>query len=199
VNTDPEVDLRWYFTDAAAECGVRSAMGPQLERLSAYACTSTDTGGICITGRVNVRSSRAVARPCDAEMQERRLDAARRANAIAARLRQLTPRQQTVLEMQFAYDVQLTGNVSLALACVQPAAIAGHMATRISMNNQRARGRPSKKDGNAATIRLWLAWIHDRAKAGEDGASKLYTSILKTARRELDDARRAYELTEMVA
>jgi hypothetical protein len=187
---DAELDLRWFFSDAPTECGVRSAIGAQLDRLEAYSCTHGGENGLTWTGRMAVRKGKTAARPCDADMPEERLDAARRANAIAARLRRLTRRQQYVLELQYGAKAALSGGVSLALACEQPAAMRGYDEAKRRVLIARGGGTPCRATGqDTATKRLWLCWLATRsAGAGPE----LYAAIVGSAMRELGLAVEAY-------
>lgn len=164
--TDDEQDLRWYYTSAAADCGMRSTQGGFEFQMAMRAnCAKASDNGIHVH---ETRSSH----PCDG-LQDRQLDAARRMREVGQRLARLTLHDQRVLELAFG-DAHTVGPVSLALVAAQPGAVKGHarallVARRVLVTSEAAARVRAKRVAGTTTkarrlpasfgVREWLMWV----------------------------------------
>lgn len=99
------IALRWFYREAAGDCGLRSPFGGQLEMVSAR-----------LPG-VTYHDSRKVVLSDDA-ITQRLLESAERANEIGRHLKRVSRASQHVLELQYGSDFPMgDSGITVALAC----------------------------------------------------------------------------------
>lgn len=184
LSPDQETDLRWYFTEARGDCGLRSGMGGQIDSLAERALAVRGDGIHTMTLKppsppgIN-HAEAAMARICDSGKPGR-------ASAIAARLRVLPPCHVSTLQHQYSDPEKINGTgVSVALATVQK-------LTAETFRELRLRKRQP-----SATQRLWLVGLIAAAiKEPVSEQARILGTILAQARTALGEAQEAYQKEE---
>lgn len=209
-----ELDLRWFFVEAAAACGVRSIQSgfeAAMDRLAL--CAPAEDGQIHLHETRGIPSHREAPEDLDAMIAEyasaqRALVPIARARAIFQRLTALEPNHRRTLELQYGC-AHAMGDVSLSLVCAQHKAIEGHQRAESSARKELERrnldlarrtavgkilrGKPEIKPKSrrrltgGSTVRDWIFFLC----ATEDGIEQL-DAILAHARLELRAAIEAY-------
>lgn len=172
---DDESDLRWYFSEACGGCGLKSALGAQLD--------------IIRDGMTRGKHERHVR--CD--IAERVFEAAHRANRIGARLRLLDPLHEAVLRLQYEREEAAAG-CDVGKSCqVEGLTVALIVGTDVAKKAYAARGTMAR----ATTPVLWLAWLCARARHQKTTIDKASVgtliALLSAANRLLIAAQRAYQ------
>lgn len=194
-----ESELRWFFQDAYADCGVRSSQGGFEAQMEARALVGRAEGPC-----MHVKES--YSRREDDCITERQLQAFGKARKIYQRLNSLPSTTQRILEAQYGCT-RCMGDISLTLASLQPAAISGHQsavaashaayqrrledAERRKSLGQKQRGKsqvkPKKRIPTSASVRDWLLFL-----CSNDEARVHLAPILDQARKQLKLALDAY-------
>lgn len=191
VDRETESDLIWFFCEADGACGVRSQFGAQLER--ARQKSTNQNRKLCsLTYGMSVKPEKMCARASSTDMPGRALDAARRASAIAARLRRVSSGALRVLEAQYSTEKRLPGTgVSLGLLSIQPAAIRAYKtdcerreSCTVSLDGVSANGM--------AVIGLWLL-VLAKAATKPGPLADMYGMIVRQAEACLNRAIEEYE------
>lgn len=186
---DQEVDLRWYFTEARGDCGLRSGMGGQIVALESSQLSDEAKrqhraeNPMYVRKHSGGRANHAeafMARICDSGKPGR-------ASGIAARLRRLPPCHQETLEAQFT-SVEIVGaGVSALLATRQPLARETFRELRL-----RKLKRKPKVDRTGTPL-MWLnnliSVAHHKPTSDE---ARILGTILAQARTALVHACEAY-------
>jgi len=174
---DEQADLKWFFSEARGDCGVRSVLGFHLDMVQ--------------QGTMRGKNERRV----HPDIQDHVALAGRRANDISRRLERCHPVARLSLELHYGAEVKLgDAGVSVALACATPAARAGYKA---ALKTAKAReGKNNARWRALATIRMWLLWVSTRAQQKDgESAEALLEKILGEAREALHGAQLEYEAT----
>jgi hypothetical protein len=179
-------EIRWFYLEAAAACGMRSIQGAHEEMLQS---------GVKREGGK---------RWLDDGPTERTFEAWSRARAVWSRLALLRRRDRLVLESHYQ-DARLIGGepqVSITLASIQPIAIASHRAAVQAAVRAIAKARSESKPLSAAsrlrgrqrpTVGMTaIGWIVRLSSSDDDAQVKLRETIIDAARAELEGAIERY-------
>lgn len=206
---DDEENLRWYFTEARGDCGVRSTFGYQLEmaRRGVFPGKHERSLPEAPMDLVGWDGIEAIVEHMEPTI--RRMAPGDKANKISKRLARCTELSQVVLELQYGAERHLgTSGVSLGLACWTPTSKRGYEAARKAFDataTMRAKLRHGSKRetkthkdsarGRAlATSRMWLLWISMQAqKRGGEAAETILEKVLAEAKSALNAAHVDYE------
>jgi hypothetical protein len=123
-------------------------------------------------------------------------EAARRANAVSARLAHLSADHVVILDLQYgeiemrskARDPVTRAGVSMALAVCTESALCGY--SRAQQRNERRHGRTLEK-----SIEAWLKELLAAGGNGKDAAKEAVETIIAEASERLAEARSAYAST----
>jgi len=181
ISPDNESDLRWYFSEARGACGVKSPLGAQLD--------------IMRTGTMRGKHERVVV----ADINERTLMAAERANRIGKRLRKLAPNHVPILRLQYDADEAANGCQVGASRLLDGVRVALIVSTPIALRLHNAIARTSSRkhpEQSPPTRVMWLAWLCRRAKDKKaEREAETLSVLLTSAQGLLNAAHAAYEAT----
>lgn len=201
IHMTAEDDLRWYYQQAASECGFWSSTGGVLARCESLSkCKKGPEGGIKLH---ETRSSNRDNCP-----EDRRIDAFGRERKINATLSTLPASARTVLELHYSGGVMLL-DVTLALAASLPITRTGHAKANAEQRKAEdrrradlahrktigavARNKPTPKPKKARVIhdkttpRDWLLYLCATNPSGDQ-----LKDILQAAREALAKALESY-------
>ena len=183
---DDEIDLRWYYTEASGDMGMRSSQGgcvaalEQMDHRHAHHPKPENPMHISKnSGARNNTAEDAMARLIDRKQPER-------LRRIDARLRAIAPCHRKTLEDHFTMSTDVPGTgVSPRLATEQPLA-------KQMMRELRLRKHRKGKD-DMPTAMVWISnLIAEAAKSPEGANARLLGTIIGQARTALYEACEAY-------